>query len=59
MKIKDDKKIIEQKFRRPYRKPHLCAYGVVKELTAGGTGLTVEAIVGKDMCSPSPKQQRC
>ena len=34
----DNKKKLEQKSLRPYRKPHLHAYGTVKDLTAGGTG---------------------
>jgi hypothetical protein len=36
--VKDDKKKIEQKSRKPYRKPELLAYGTVKDLTAGGSG---------------------
>ena len=40
--VKDDKKKIEQKSRRPYRKPELLAYGTVKDLTAGGLGSTLE-----------------
>ena len=35
--VKDDKKKIAQKSRRPYRKPELLAYGTVKDLTAGGS----------------------
>ena len=40
--VKDDKKKIEQKARRPYRKPELLAYGTVKDLTAGGSGTKTE-----------------
>ena len=36
--VKDDKKKIEQKARRPYQKPELLVYGTVKDLTAGGSG---------------------
>jgi len=42
LQVEDNKKKREQKERRPYRKPHLYAYGVVKELTAGGTGNVFE-----------------
>ena len=41
--VKDDKKKIEQKSRRPYRKPELLAYGTVKDLTAAGIGSKVES----------------
>ena len=41
--VKDDKKKIEQKARRPYRKPELLAYGTVKDLTAAGIGSKVES----------------
>ena len=40
--VKDDKKKIEQKTRRPYRKPELLAYGTVKDLTASGFGSKTE-----------------
>ena len=42
LQSKDCKNNREQKDRRPYWKPHLYAYGVVKELTAGGTGNVFE-----------------
>ena len=42
LQVEDNKKKVKQKERRPYRKPHLYAYGVVKELTAGGTGNVFE-----------------
>jgi hypothetical protein len=45
--VKDDKKKIEQKTRRPYRKPELLAYGTVKDLTAAGLGSTTEQNPGK------------
>ena len=32
----------EQNTLRPYHKPHLCAYGIVRELTTGGTGTKTE-----------------
>jgi hypothetical protein len=41
--VKDDKKKIEQKARRPYQKTELLAYGTVKDLTAGGIGSKVES----------------
>ena len=40
--VKDDKKKIEQKSRKPYRKPELLAYGTVKDLTAGSIGSVPE-----------------
>jgi hypothetical protein len=43
--IKDDKKK-KQKSLRPYRKPHLQAYGTVKDLTAGGSKGTRELTGG-------------
>jgi hypothetical protein len=46
--VKDDKKKIEQKPRRPYRKPELLAYGTVKDMTAGGSGLVPENMPGKN-----------
>ena len=57
---KEQKQKTHQTVRRPYRKPQLCAYGTVKGLTAGGTGITVEASAGgSGKCIPNPKQQRC
>ena len=36
--VKEGKKKMQQKSRRPYRKPELLAYGTVNDLTAGGSG---------------------
>jgi len=47
--VKDDKKKIEQKARRPYRKPELLAYGTVKDLTAGGSGNAQEGNPGNPL----------
>ena len=45
--VKDDKKKIEKKARRPYRKPELLAYGTVKDLTAGGVGSKTESSINQ------------
>jgi hypothetical protein len=42
LRVKDGNKKRAPKNRRPYQKPHLYAYGIVKELTAGGTGTVFE-----------------
>jgi len=41
-KVADDKKKMQQKTRRPYKTPNLHAYGTVKGLTAGGSGVLAE-----------------
>ena len=43
--VKDGKKKMQQKSRRPYRKPELLAYGTVKDLTAGGVGSKTESSI--------------
>ncbi len=50
---------IEPKLR--YEKPVLVTYGRVRDLTAGGTGIQTESVVGQDpvMCSSNMQEQSC
>ena len=54
--VKDDKKK-QQKFRKPYRKPELLAYGTVKDLTAGGSGIGSEGATQNMKLRPQPTPQ--